>query len=910
MTQHQSPKRAVGTARQRWLTATALTLLWVIAPDVAFSQGRTAPNAQAPAAQADPMAQIQQMQRQMEQLQRQIQQMQGAQGGAAPAQPRAAAPQPVMAPQPMAPQSMGQPMMAQPMPAKKMAAPGKARGKKAAQKKPATVTVLKPKHLQQRNITKTRALASSVPSMIATSGPGVGTSNSYFIRGVGNTETIGTADPAVGTYVDDIFVSRQSFNNFAFFDMDSIEIARGPQGTAGGRNVDGGAISLNFQKPQNRFGGTAEIGYGKDSNKQVRASVNIPISDAVLTSLGGYFTDDSGYVTNITNKDKYNGVKDYGFRLATTLRPADMVTWDVGINHMHSNELNALNFKCKMFSTTFRTPGAPADPNCPSRFAITKLARGVAPSVSNLTVNKPAGAIPTTLAGNKAQRKVGAPAGLTLVSSNVALEIGEATTFNFITGYIDSRGASNFDLLDGRVGRSLATPAPATSVIAMAPNGANVLNSKTTNTTWSQEFRASGDFLNGAITYVGGLYYAREANRTDAAEIVLNSVVADRLIKNKNRQYAGYFESDLHVTQNFTTTLGMRYTIDQKRLTLIDQRDGNASPFFLGVFRPDLRLTTANLVAAGLADRLKAKKWTPRLAFSYAATPDALMYISATRGFRAGGWNARATEVSSFNAYNPEKVWTYEAGAKSAWLDDSIHANVALFSTSISNFQVNSFFTGAAGTPTYTAGNVGSFSNSGLETELELQPIEALTLYGNFTYQKAKYSKAAPFITTLANTCLAARGANTPGTGVCGATIVTPAGLIASPVATPKLSGVTGASFDMNSGFGVIVVPALNISYQGRWQNAPANVSYYATAVNAVTTTPNATGGSGFIAGSRTGSVFLFNASLGFETENRAWRAALECDNCLNKSYSTSSLGGYSFLNEPMKWNFKVKTSF
>ncbi|NDB77733.1 MAG: hypothetical protein EB141_19165, partial [Verrucomicrobia bacterium] len=92
---------------------------------------------------------------------------------------------------------------------------------------------------------------------------GLGTANVYFLRGLGNTESIATFDPPVGTYIDDIYLARQNMNNFSFFDVDAIEVLRGPQGTLFGRNTSAGAINVKLRKPAETFGGSAQIGYGR-----------------------------------------------------------------------------------------------------------------------------------------------------------------------------------------------------------------------------------------------------------------------------------------------------------------------------------------------------------------------------------------------------------------------------------------------------------------------------------------------------------------------------------------------------------------------------------------------------------------------------------------------------------------------
>jgi len=107
---------------------------------------------------------------------------------------------------------------------------------------------------------------------------GLGSANTYFIRGIGNAESIATFDPPVGTYIDEIFIGRQNGNNVSFFDTEGIEILRGPQGTLFGRNTTGGAIVIRTKKPSEELEGFGEVEYGRFDRIVTRGSVSLPVS--------------------------------------------------------------------------------------------------------------------------------------------------------------------------------------------------------------------------------------------------------------------------------------------------------------------------------------------------------------------------------------------------------------------------------------------------------------------------------------------------------------------------------------------------------------------------------------------------------------------------------------------------------
>ena len=109
-----------------------------------------------------------------------------------------------------------------------------------------------------------------------------------------------------------------------------------------------------------------------------------------------------------------------------------------------------------------------------------------------------------------------------------------------------------------------------------------------------------------------------------------------------------------------------------------------------GVVRTDLRLNTANLAAFKFPTELPTKLWTPHFALNYKVSDDVLVFATATRGFRSGGYNVRGGDISSFAPFFAEKVWSYEVGTKSEFLDRRLRANITLFDTEVTGFQLPS----------------------------------------------------------------------------------------------------------------------------------------------------------------------------------------------------------------------------
>ena len=173
-------------------------------------------------------------------------------------------------------------------------------------KMPIAVSAFSAEQLTTRNIVDTYDLVRNVPNLTGNANVGVGTSSSLYIRGIGNAESIATFDVPVGTYVDDVYISRQNQNNFSMFDVERIEVLRGPQGTLFGRNTTGGAINIVMRKPGTEQKGYIEAGVGRFNLQQVRASIDLPLSDRVLTKISAYKVRDDGYATQLSTGIKFN----------------------------------------------------------------------------------------------------------------------------------------------------------------------------------------------------------------------------------------------------------------------------------------------------------------------------------------------------------------------------------------------------------------------------------------------------------------------------------------------------------------------------------------------------------------------------------------------------------------------------
>ena len=794
------------------------------------------------------------------------------------------------------------------------------RREESVQDVPIAISAFSGAELQSRGVTNTLQLGVFVPNLVAQNNTGIGSANAYFLRGLGSTETIATFDPPVGTYVDDIYLSRQNANNLAFFDVDRVEVLRGPQGTLFGRNTTGGAINVIMKQPDfDRLSGYGEIGYGRFNKVFARASVNAPVSEGFALKISGYFQDDDGYVKNVTTGDRLNDDDGWGFRLGARAEFSPAIRWNGSYMHIVSNGENILNFECN--------PAAPTQ--CKGRFATTGLREGELSASPYL---------PFAVVGAKGRFPLGQESSTDIVTSNLQFDIAENTTISFITGYVALSQQFALDFFDGRGGPNIATPRPA---VRGYTRGGFVIANDGDHKQFTQEVKLNGSFGDGLIDYVAGVFYINERNRTDFADVFTLSpatslILADRILRNKTESIAGYVQADLNITDQLKLTAGVRYTDEEKTLNVTDNRATCAAATLPATCLDNRNLVSANGVR--IPTKQNVKLWTPRFAVNYRPNDDLLFFASATRGFKSGGWNARATAPSQLLPFAPEKVWSYEAGIKSDLFDRRVRANITAFWLDVSDLQVlGGLQNPATGALTFLTRNFADYRNKGVEAEFTFVPVDNLNLYLNVGYQDDNYrvprnapatdAYGIPSVAAQQAACLAQRALNqvpgAPNTApagqpvnnapACGNGIVTATGGIATPVRTPTWSVAVGGSYKFELGQGGwSITPNVNAAYRSKQEVAIANLSFYdGTVTGSNGSFPaNPFGNGRFITGSQSAANWIVNASVLLSAPDDKWQFTAECQNCLNESFIQSALSNYSYLNPPMTWMVRARYNF
>ena len=265
-----------------------------------------------------------------------------------------------------------------------------------------------------------------------------------------------------------------------------------------------------------------------------------------------------------------------------------------------------------------------------------------------------------------------------------------------------------------------------------------------------------------------------------------------------------------------------------------------------------------------------------------------MVFASATRGFKSGGWPARATNSALFIPFLPETIWSYETGTRAELFDRSLRFNLTAFYSLTNDIQIPAQVAGPTG-PVSTTTNPADLRNYGLELETTWLPVDNLTLNLSVGLQKAKYVDISANVKAQQARCKA--GITVPGLPGCDANFIDRLGDVATPLRAPEATISASASYDWKLELGVIS-PTIGVNY----------TDDYAIGTNG---SPNQTNGSYVKAET------LLNAGITFRPAaipNLAITA--ECKNCTDEDYAVSFIPPFQFLDRPGSWMVRARYNF
>jgi iron complex outermembrane receptor protein len=594
---------------------------------------------------------------------------------------------------------------------------------------PVAVTAFTGEALEAQNAVEVADVARLTPGFYARVASGNPSALNYTIRGQVQNDVLATLDPSVGTYVDELYWARAYGANASLLDVESVQVLRGPQGTLFGRNTTGGAVLINTNRPDtDDFSIAASGTYGRFDELSATGVVNLPIIEDGLALRGainyserdGYLTD-NGYANNIGGNQgqKYNGRETLTGRVKLLATPTEAIDL----------ELSAEFYNLDSSMLSFQTIYAFDDPANPRNVRNIASASGsdiddyidkVMDDPDFISLNTP------PLTEVDTQTYIG----------KVGFDFGPSD-FKMILGYRQIDSFSQLDL-DG-------SPFAAHTTI-----GVQDLEQ------YSAEVQLSGLTFNDNLEYVVGANYFSEngSDQSFSAPDETFAAPTASLLEGiiDNEAFGVYAQGTFDVTETISLTAGVRYTDEEKGIT-INNRLGTFDFLETGeAFQPVPGLNFCLYPAAAVTPNscVQSRKdsfdgWSYTFGVDYEPNSDFLLYAKTSKGFRSGGQNLRAIlTAETFVPFEPEIAYQHEIGLKSTTFDNRVRFNAAGYYTTIKEFQASIIVGGATGASTIVQ-NAADVTIWGLEAEAQFEVVTDFVLSGSAGYTNAEFDEYIDF---------------------------------------------------------------------------------------------------------------------------------------------------------------------
>ncbi len=576
------------------------------------------------------------------------------------------------------------------------------------QEVPIAVTAIGGEALQDLGVTDVLDLNALAPSLQIKTDDNAANPK-VFIRGIGLNDFNPNTAGAVAIYGDGVYIGSPLAQMGQFFDLERVEVLRGPQGTLYGRNTTGGAINVISRKPSDQLEADAYVEYGTYNSITTEAGVGGPIVPGVLgyRVAGTYVTND-GYTLNRLTGNRGNDADRGSLRGTLSWTPTDNFEGLFQVRYGRSKGGSILAYNRSLLPATVQATGP--DGFCAPAFYTsgdcTDLA-GYANTSDNLYQGD------YHLEGKDDVETYGASATLTWDLGGMSLVS--------VSGYdhadrddVEDTDAGPTDIVTARY---RAKQWAASEELRLQSNGDNALD-------WVVGLYLARDDLN-TNSY---LDVFRVANTGDPNnELPAGIGVFGWPFTQTTDSYAIFGQADYDITDRLTATIGLRYSADDKSF----HYDANYASI------PDDPLLSLFVID----DSKKFDSVSGRLGLKYQVTDDLNVYATYNRGFKSGGFfGGQTTDPTALTPYNDEKVDAYEVGLKSQLFDGMVTANLSAFFYDYQDLQVYTLIVDP--TTNLTVQNFTNASNaeiSGLEAEVTASPMDGLDLSLSASFLDAKY---------------------------------------------------------------------------------------------------------------------------------------------------------------------------
>ncbi|MGV6801844.1 MAG: TonB-dependent receptor [bacterium] len=648
---------------------------------------------------------------------------------------------------------------------------------------PIAISVLGADDIDQTSVRELAQIDEYIPNMQVSDGTDF--RSVITIRGVGSSSRNIGFDSRVGVYVDGVYMGQSPAANQELLDLERVEVLRGPQGMLFGKNTVAGAVSLVTKKPSDEFYGQISADIGNYDYRELKAMMNIPMSENIATKFAISKTDRDGYIDNITTGNKLSDRDVLAYRAQARIQAAENFDINLAYDGLRSRNTALLGEPLSDFLGVFPDSAAPEP-------------RSVAFNIDPTDERDVKGAM--------VDMEYETQAGFTLKS---------------ITGYRDTDGKT-----------TNATDYSSTDIFS--------IDYEDQFEQLTQEFQIISP-NEGAFSYMVGLYYYNQQADTirngilgqDFYEGFVAPIIAPlfgfdpmtitpaqldfvaaavgfgpegSLVFNEGsvetESVAAYVNGSYEFNDQWELGFGGRYSVENKDVNwLLDGR--NSGVFAIGSTGTD------PLNPTPLINSREDKFFAPAVSLTYKANENANIYAKYSSGYKSGGFNLdyiNAAELAANSGleFDKETVDSYELGYKGSNLfNGRMNLNIAAFIANYDDYQVNQFVDLGGGSTSIRITNAASVETKGIEAEFQFEASDKLDIQGSVGVLSAEFD-------------------DFPGGGTAGAD-VSGNKLPNAPEFTASLAGVYTTE-----------MPSLSSSLQVR-----ADVSHtdgYFTTVNNVTT--------------------------------------------------------------------------
>lgn len=577
------------------------------------------------------------------------------------------------------------------------------RRSESLQKAALTIEVVRAETLAVGGVTAPSQLTSILPTVQVSA---AGAQTGVYVRGVGGFPGGALTSPAVPYYVDGVYVARTQSVTSEFYDVDRLELVKGPQGTLYGRNASGGAINILTARPKlGEVTGHAEIEVGDYGNQNGEVAINLPLGDKVAIRASGQIVDKSGY----TSLDLGDDVHQSG-RLKLLWQATSDISLLLNGSYGHIGGLGGA------FVTLNRQiPGwypwlDASDP------------RSQAFVLATAAVPVPGFVRPTQFSDARQDES------FYNLSAQLDWHFG-STTLTIIPAYRDSR-IQNTNLLG--------------FLFANGYGLGSLPASPETSHATSLEARLSGD--SGRLKWVAGLYYF---NEKQFQQIVINNGFLSSngwLDRPSTLSYAAFGQASFEIVDRVRLIGGLRYTSDRRALDgqyyLISPNAFQGPPPAAAAGCAFPLVTQPQCLVDTFSGRRTYQNVSWKGGFEADVFTDSLLYATASRGFKAGGFNQQSSlgRPGQADPFRPETLTSYEAGLKSRFAGNHLQVNVSGYYWDYKDHQEPFItFSNTPGIVTQLYINAGRIEVYGGNLDIVARPWAGGTVSGSVEYAHSQY---------------------------------------------------------------------------------------------------------------------------------------------------------------------------